>query len=310
MATGLGSSSPFGVGGYEVMNNPQYMSAISSAVDPDKMEEMLDDPQYQGMMEQMLEDPDTLRQLMEENPMMKNMINNNPMMKNMLSNPAMLKMIFSTTFFTKTSRPWRRPRNTSRVAEPSLIYSNYNSSKIHSSLESEGPRILPITICSMETTTEMPIKASSFLILPSTQPSIQSEALEVSAFQARKRKLKSKEWWTRTSTRSSWKSCNRWVSRTRFATCRCWEKWRAMWTQLLKNYAQSDHCTFVSLIYTIIPYMTRAIPIIISKQVSVGTNYERLAIITIWTCLLVLVTSHKNLKVRLYFSQWFLNERL
>lgn len=105
MATGLGSSSPFGVGGYEVMNNPQYMSAISSAVDPDKMEEMLDDPQYQGMMEQMLEDPDTLRQLMEENPMMKNMINNNPMMKNMLSNPAMLKMIFSTSFFIQTSRP-------------------------------------------------------------------------------------------------------------------------------------------------------------------------------------------------------------
>lgn len=95
MATGLGSSSPFGIGGYEVVNHPQYMSAISSAVDPDKMEEMLDDPQYQGMLEQMMEDPDTLRQLMEENPMMKNMMNNNPMMKSMLSNPAMLKMIFS-----------------------------------------------------------------------------------------------------------------------------------------------------------------------------------------------------------------------
>jgi hypothetical protein len=37
MSTGLGSSSPFGVGGYEVVNHPQYMSAISSAVDPDKM---------------------------------------------------------------------------------------------------------------------------------------------------------------------------------------------------------------------------------------------------------------------------------
>lgn len=97
MATGLGSSSPFGVGGYEVVNHPQYMSAISSAVDPDKVEEMLDDPQYQGMIEQMMEDPDTLRQLMEENPMMKNMMNSNPMMKSMLSNPAMLKMIFSTS---------------------------------------------------------------------------------------------------------------------------------------------------------------------------------------------------------------------
>lgn len=37
MSTGLGSSSPFGVGGYEMVNHPQYMSAISSAVDPDKM---------------------------------------------------------------------------------------------------------------------------------------------------------------------------------------------------------------------------------------------------------------------------------
>ena len=37
MSTGLGASSPFGIGGYEVVNHPQYMSAISSAVDPDKM---------------------------------------------------------------------------------------------------------------------------------------------------------------------------------------------------------------------------------------------------------------------------------
>lgn len=30
------------------------MSAISSAVDPDKMEDIMNDPQYQGMMEQLL----------------------------------------------------------------------------------------------------------------------------------------------------------------------------------------------------------------------------------------------------------------
>jgi hypothetical protein len=40
------------------------MSAISSAVDPDKLEETLNDPQAQGMMEEMLNDPDTLRHLM------------------------------------------------------------------------------------------------------------------------------------------------------------------------------------------------------------------------------------------------------
>ena len=38
MSTGLGASSPIGVGGYEIVNHPQYMSAISNAVDPDKME--------------------------------------------------------------------------------------------------------------------------------------------------------------------------------------------------------------------------------------------------------------------------------
>lgn len=116
MSTGLGSSLPFGVGGYSMVNHPQYMSAISSAVDPDKMEELLDDPQYEGMMQQMLEDPETLRQLMEENPAMKSMLNSNPMMKSMLSNPAMLKMIFSNSCSTQTRKRSRRPRSTSKAA--------------------------------------------------------------------------------------------------------------------------------------------------------------------------------------------------
>ena len=116
MSTGLGSSSPFGVGGYSMVNHPQYMSAISSAVDPDKMEELLEDPQYEGMMQQMLDDPDTLRQLMEENPAMKSMMNSNPMMKSMLSNPALLKMIFSNSRPTQTRKRSRRPRTTSRTA--------------------------------------------------------------------------------------------------------------------------------------------------------------------------------------------------
>jgi hypothetical protein len=49
---------------------------------------MLEDPQYQGMMEQMLDDPDTLRQLMEENPMLKGMMKDNPAMKMMLNSKA------------------------------------------------------------------------------------------------------------------------------------------------------------------------------------------------------------------------------
>lgn len=59
----------------------------------------MDDPYYQSMMEQMLDDPDTLRQLMEENPMTKQLMKDNPMMKHMMTNPAMMKMLLSTFLF-------------------------------------------------------------------------------------------------------------------------------------------------------------------------------------------------------------------
>lgn len=144
MATGLGSSSPFGVGGYEVVNHPQYMSAISSAVDPDKMEQMLDDPQYQGMLEQMMQDPDTMRQLMEENPMMKSMMNNNPMMKQVFSNPALLKMVFSTTFTIQTKTPSRKLRNILKMEALCLICRAYRHKlriRIHRGLRTECSQI-------------------------------------------------------------------------------------------------------------------------------------------------------------------------
>ena len=48
--TGMGGAMPVGFGGYGIVNHPQYMSAISSAVNEEKMDEMLDEPQYQGMM--------------------------------------------------------------------------------------------------------------------------------------------------------------------------------------------------------------------------------------------------------------------
>ena len=81
MSTGLGASSPFGIGGYEVVNNPQYMNAISQAVDPDKMEDMLNDPQAQGVLEDMVNDPDTMKQLINNDPMMQSLMKNNPGMK-------------------------------------------------------------------------------------------------------------------------------------------------------------------------------------------------------------------------------------
>lgn len=49
--TGMGSAMPVGFGGYGIVNHPQYMSAISGAVNEEKMEEMLDDPVNIKMME-------------------------------------------------------------------------------------------------------------------------------------------------------------------------------------------------------------------------------------------------------------------
>ncbi|CAM6002744.1 unnamed protein product [Sphagnum balticum] len=68
------------------------MSAISSAVDPDKMEEIMNDPQYEGMIEEMMNDPDTMRHLINENPALRSMMNGNPMMKAIMENPALMKM--------------------------------------------------------------------------------------------------------------------------------------------------------------------------------------------------------------------------
>lgn len=111
MSTGLGASSPYGVGGYEVVNHPQYMSAISSAVDPEKMEEMMNDPQTQGMIEEMLKDPDTLRHMINENPMLSKMVRDNPMMKTVLENPALLKMVMSNSPSIQTRTSSRSRRN-------------------------------------------------------------------------------------------------------------------------------------------------------------------------------------------------------
>jgi ubiquilin len=111
MSTGLGASSPYGVGGYEAVNHPQYMSAISSAVDPEKMEEMMNDPQTQGMIEEMLKDPDTLRHMINENPMLSKMVRDNPMMKTVLENPALLKMVMSNSTSIQIKMSSRNRRN-------------------------------------------------------------------------------------------------------------------------------------------------------------------------------------------------------
>ena len=113
MSAGQGSSSMLGgVGGYEMVNHPQNMSAISQAVDPERAEELLEDPQVQGMLEQMMDDPDTLRQMLNENPMARSMMKDNPMMEMVMNNPALLKMVFSKQPLTQTRTPSRRLSST------------------------------------------------------------------------------------------------------------------------------------------------------------------------------------------------------
>lgn len=76
------------------MNHPQYMSALSG-LNEDKVEEMMDDPFYASMIEELLKDPETMVKMMEENPVTKKLMDSNPMMKMMMSNPETLKMIIS-----------------------------------------------------------------------------------------------------------------------------------------------------------------------------------------------------------------------
>lgn len=85
--TGMGGSSPVGFGGYGLINHPQYMSAISGAVNEQNIEQMLNDPQYSSMMEEMLKDPETIKYMIEENPMLRNMVRENPSMKVIFDNP-------------------------------------------------------------------------------------------------------------------------------------------------------------------------------------------------------------------------------
>ena len=63
---------------------------------------------------------------------------------------------------------------------------------------------------------------------------------EGSAFPAHRPRHKFKERWIRICTKVNLPNSSRWASRTRLATYKFWEKWRAMWIELLKNCALSD----------------------------------------------------------------------
>lgn len=63
--TGMGGGSPVGFGAYSMINHPQYMSAISGAVNEENIEDLMNDPQYSSMMEDMLKDPDTIKYMIE-----------------------------------------------------------------------------------------------------------------------------------------------------------------------------------------------------------------------------------------------------
>lgn len=81
-----------------LVNQPGYMSALSSVASPEKMEEMMDDPFYQKMIEEMLNDPEIMIKAMETSPQLKQMVDSNPMLKMMMSNPELMKVIMCSIF--------------------------------------------------------------------------------------------------------------------------------------------------------------------------------------------------------------------
>lgn len=54
--------------------------------------EMMSNPMVQGMMQQMMQNPETLRQMIQSNPILRSMAQNNPMMRQMFENPEVMQM--------------------------------------------------------------------------------------------------------------------------------------------------------------------------------------------------------------------------
>ena len=62
-------------------------------IDPNMMEQALNNPEAQRMMQDMFSNPEQLRNMINSHPQLQAMVNSNPQMRMMLENPQMLQMM-------------------------------------------------------------------------------------------------------------------------------------------------------------------------------------------------------------------------
>lgn len=76
------------------MGNPM-MGGMGMNMDPQMMQQMLQNPMMQQMMQQMAQNPAMVQQLIQNNPMLQQMMQQNPQAAAMLQNPQMLQLMFN-----------------------------------------------------------------------------------------------------------------------------------------------------------------------------------------------------------------------
>lgn len=96
---------PFGgLGGFGGMPGMQGMQGMPGmpgmqgmqgmqGVDPNMMNQFMQNPQARAMAQQLLSDPEQLRNMINSNPMLQQMAQNNPQLQAMLDNPQMMQMV-------------------------------------------------------------------------------------------------------------------------------------------------------------------------------------------------------------------------
>jgi ubiquilin len=93
MNTGLGQNllGLGGVGGLAGLNNMPGLS--EQDLDPSNIQQLMQNPQVQSMLQSMLQDPQALQNMINQDPYLRSMVQNNPQMQSALNNPMMLQMM-------------------------------------------------------------------------------------------------------------------------------------------------------------------------------------------------------------------------
>jgi len=58
---------------------------------PERMLQMMENPQMQRLVSQFVSNPDMIRQMQQQNPMLRQMVESNPMLRSVLNNPEMMR---------------------------------------------------------------------------------------------------------------------------------------------------------------------------------------------------------------------------